>query len=83
MMSPKQYVQPVASHIQIPERLLVRNDQDQWFIWFGDGRDIEEIPGELASWIFHRPEMQALASPRMWFDDSSLPVRSGSVIPDR
>lgn len=83
MMSSKHYVQPVASHCQFPERLLVRDDRGQWFMWFGDGRNIEEIPVQLATWLSHRPEMQLLASPRLWFDDTSLPIRSGSIISDR
>lgn len=82
MMSSKNYLQPVASHVQCPERVLVRDEQDQWYIWFGDGRDIEHIPDHLASWIADRPEMQILSSPRLWFEDSSLPVRTESVIFD-
>jgi len=74
------YVCPVASHREVPERLLVRDPDDAWFLWMGDRETpgLVEIPQRLAGWIARHPHMAPVASlgeaPRMWFDVSSLPV---------
>jgi hypothetical protein len=79
MISSKDYVQPIASHSEFPERLLLRDEMGDWSIWFGDGREMETLPTPLAEWMVSRPEMIELHSPALWFDSSSLPV-SGSAI---
>lgn len=76
MISSKDYVQPIASHQEFPERLLLRDNTGQCFIWFGDGREMEAIPAPLTEWILSRPEMYLLHSPVLWFDTSSLPLAS-------
>lgn len=79
MISSRDYVQPVASHRQHPERLLLRDSLGEWFIWFGDGREIETIPAPTAMWMASRPEMYQLQSPMLWFDPSTLPVSAATV----
>lgn len=76
MVSFESYVQPVASHRQIPERLLLRDNAGQCYIWFGDGRDMETIPVPVAEWMLSRPEVAQLHSPMLWFDVSSLPLNA-------
>jgi hypothetical protein len=72
--SPCAYVQPVASHGQYPERLLVRDQSGTWHLWFGDGQEMCALSIELASWILGRPEMTRIPAPHYWFDVESLPV---------
>jgi len=71
------YVQPLASHMEHPERLLVRDQQGCWYLWFGDGQEMTGITDDLASWIAERPEMVRLAAPRHWFDIECLPLGVG------
>jgi hypothetical protein len=79
MISSKDYVQPIASHLQFPERLLLRDSMGQYYLWFGDGQDMETIPTSLAEWLVSRSEMALLHSPMLWFDTSSLPLSAAAV----
>jgi hypothetical protein len=79
MISSKDYVQPIASHLQFPERLLLRDNMGQCYLWFGDGRDMETIPASLAEWLISRTEMISLHSPMLWFDTSSLPMTASAI----
>lgn len=79
MDSFESYVQPVASHRQIPERLLLRDNTGQCYIWFGDGRDLETVPAPVAEWMLSRPEVTHLRSPVLWFDVSSLPLTAAVI----
>jgi hypothetical protein len=71
------YVQPLASHVAYPERLLVRDQQGTWHLWFGDGRMMESIPDDTAFWMMERPEMACLDAPHHWFDIECLPLQVG------
>lgn len=68
------YVQLVAIHREFPERLLLRDGEGQCYLWHGDGSDMEEISGSLASWITERPEIDQMQAPLLWFDPTSLPL---------
>lgn len=68
------YVQPVASHHHYAERLVVRDQNGQFYLWKGTGEAMVAIPDQLASWIMNRPELDLLASPNLWFDVESLPM---------
>jgi len=68
------YVQPVASHVSHPERLLVRTQDDAFYLWPGTGDPMIEIPTALAAWMISRPEIFTLCSPRHWFDIECLPI---------
>lgn len=72
------YVQPIAAHIGNPERLLVRDQQGAWHLWFGDRQEMVSISSELASWVYERFEMTALPAPHHWFDVESLPAKVGT-----
>ena len=82
-MSPTKYVQPVAHHQDVPERLLLRDEGGQWFLWMGDGRDLEAIPTGLAIWMLDRPEMRLLGRPHMWFEVSCLPLDPATILADQ
>ncbi|HVL24415.1 MAG TPA: hypothetical protein VM450_10020 [Thermomicrobiales bacterium] len=82
-MSSTTYLQPIASHEDYPERLLLRDGEDQWYLWTGDGQEIEAIPARLAAWIADRPEMRLLQRPHMWFELSCLPLNPAAMLTDR
>lgn len=71
----QRYVQPIAQHLTHPERLLLRDERDCWFLWTGQlDEDVVAIEPELAAYIFRRPEMSTLPQPRMWFATDDLPL---------
>ena len=78
-MSSTMYVQPIASHEDYPERLLLRDGDDHWYLWRGDGQEIEPTSAELAAWVLDRPEMRLLPRPHMWFEVSCLPLNPALV----
>lgn len=71
------YVQPHATHVAHPERLLVRDTEGAWYIWFGDGQGAIGIEDDLALYMLGRPEMIHLHGPLHWFDIESLPLKVG------
>lgn len=71
------YVQPLASHVAHPERLLVRDQVGAWHLWFGDGQMMVSIPDDTAAWMLERPEMACLDAPHHWYDIECLPVKVG------
>ncbi len=71
------YVQPVAYHRFDVDRLLLKDESGVWFLWMGEEDGLIEIDGQLAKWIYQRPEIYPVAGPAMWFDVDSLPARSG------
>lgn len=68
------YVQPVATHVRHPERLLVKTQDGDWALWFGNGTPLLSVDPELGLWILERSETIVLNQPSYWFDTSSLPV---------
>lgn len=73
----QRYVQPIAQHVAHPERLLLRDERDQWYLWAGQmDEDVVEIEAELAAYILRRPEIAALPLPRMWFATNDLPLEA-------
>ncbi len=77
-MMTSSFLCPVAQHRDAPERLVLRDDTGTWFLWFGDGTDLVNMPDPLVHWILGRPEIVMLGEDMMWFDHSSLPVGSGN-----
>lgn len=73
------YVQPFASHRDYPERLLLWDATGQCYLWHGDGREMEAIPDAMLHWLSQRPEIVALQAPWLWFDPSSLPLRTAAI----
>ncbi len=82
-MTVQRYMQPVAVHRSHVERLLLTDDNDEWFLWMGEhDADPVEIPQELAFYLLDRDEMQLLElHQRMWFIVADLPVRE-PALPD-
>jgi hypothetical protein len=82
-MTVQRYMQPTAVHRMHPERLLLTDDADRWFLWMGEANaDPIEIPRALAFYYLDRPEMQPPElHQRMWFVVADLPVRE-PVLPD-
>jgi len=69
------YVQPVAQHVNHPERLLLRDAGDEWFLWTGQSDEEPiAIEPELAAFLLSRPELTPLPTPRMWFSTVDLPL---------
>ena len=73
------FVQPVAGHTDIASYLIVRDTEDNWFLWLGnEDTGLTEIPESTAAWIRDRPEIEDIPQPRFWFEESSLPVTGRS-----
>lgn len=68
------YVRPVAYHRDYSHRLLLKDEANRWYLWQGDGSDLEAIEQSLAEWIYQRAEMYPMAGQAMWFDVASLPI---------
>jgi hypothetical protein len=77
------YMQPHASHIVHPERLLMQDMQGAWYLWFGDDQGPIAVGHELARWILERPEMIRMHAPLHWFDLESLPLKVGTYDNER
>ncbi len=77
-MLPVTYVRPVAYHRFAPDRLLLKDESDTWYLWTGDDAGLIEIDHRLAQWMYQRPEIYPVAGPAMWFDVESLPLGSSS-----
>ncbi|MGC4107783.1 MAG: hypothetical protein QM753_15790 [Thermomicrobiales bacterium] len=75
-MSEPAYVQPVAVHAMDVTRMIARDRDGGWWLWFGDRptQPLEAIPAPLASWMLQRPEMQEMPLTRFWFPLDALPV---------
>jgi len=75
----RRYFLPVAAHRAHPERLLLLDENDQWYLWNGDEISAPvptAIESALGSWIADRPELVDLPLPRMWIAAADLPVLS-------
>jgi hypothetical protein len=80
MVTERRYYLPVAAHRAHPERLLLLDQDEQWFLWSGD--EVAEhaplaIEPALGCWMAQRPELVPLSRPLMWFAADDLPVLTG------
>lgn len=75
-MLPVTYVRPVAYHRFATDRLLLKDENDSWYLWMGDDSGLIEVDRQLARWLYQRPEIYPVAGPAMWFDVESLPATS-------
>lgn len=81
MISSTSYIQPYAFHRHAPERLVLRDEPGNWYLWFGDtGNGLVEVPETLALWMIARSETDLLPTPRMWFEPDALPAREESAV---
>ncbi len=75
----RRYYLPVAAHRAYPERLLLRDEEQQWCLWNGEEADATTplaVEPALGHWIAHRPELVPLPQPHMWIAVDDLPVVS-------
>lgn len=77
-MFPTTYVRPVAYHRFATDRLLLKDEAGNWYLWPGDESGLVEIEQPLAQWIYQRPEIYPVSGPAMWFDVDSLPTGNGA-----
>lgn len=70
------YVQPIAQHARHPERLLLRGEDDFYYVWHGDDPSAapEEIEAATAIRLLTRPDMVCLGEPRVWLHVADLPL---------
>lgn len=70
------YAQPVATHPDFPERLLLRGEDDRWYVWTGDGATIgpDEIDEATAHWLLADGWLQAFPADGPWFALDDLPL---------
>lgn len=70
------YVQPIAQHARHPERLMLRGEDDRYYVWQGDDptAEPEEIEPATAIWLLTRSALVCLAEPRVWVHVADLPL---------
>ena len=70
------YVQPIAQHVRHPERLVLRGEDDRYYVWHGDDPTAapEEIEPTTAIWLLTRADMVCLDEPRVWLHVADLPL---------
>jgi hypothetical protein len=72
------YVQVLARSRRHPTWLIVRDEDGQTHLWFGDrpGSPLESLPADLAAWLRGQPGVIALAD-CAWVALADLPVGAG------
>jgi len=70
------YLQPVATHPDVAERLLLRGDDDRWYVWTGDrpGAEPEEIDAATARSLIRDGWLLAFPANGPWFHVDDLPL---------
>jgi hypothetical protein len=79
------YVQPIAQHVDHPERLLLRGADGRWYLWSGDRLEsaLVEIPSATAAWLLVRPALRLLPGPLVWLHPADLPLLPFDALPSR
>lgn len=84
-MTLERYMQPVAIHLLHDERLILLDEDGNWYLWIGEAdADPIGIPHRMAHYLMDCKEMQCLEpGQQMWFVLADLPVREpASTNPD-
>lgn len=70
------YLLPVARHLAYPERFLLRDDDERWYVWKGeDPRDLpEEIADGTAFWLLTRAWIIPVSATTAWVHVDDLPL---------
>ncbi len=70
------YLLPIARHLAYPERFLLRDEDDRWFVWKAEsaGDLPEEIAETTAAWLLTRAWMQPIAPASAWVHVDDLPI---------
>jgi hypothetical protein len=69
------YLQPIAQHRRFPTRLLLRGDDDRYYVWRGDvpGAPVEEIEAGTAGWL-RGPTLTTPVEGGVWLHVDDLPT---------
>lgn len=79
-------VRPIARLRRFPNRLLLRDEEEHWLVWPGNGSAAApvEIAEETAWWLLSRTWVEPLPVDCPWMHVSDLPViRSAHPPPSR
>ena len=70
------YLQPIAQHVDHPERLLLRAADGRWYVWSGDRPEAkpEEVSARTAAWLLIQPGLRLLPAPHVWLHPADLPA---------
>jgi hypothetical protein len=82
MRSETPYVQLLGKHRFLPDRFLLQDEDERWFLWFGDrpGRPLEPIDQSLMQWVTSRIELRMFQSPQPWVALADLPTSPTSLM---
>ena len=85
----KSYMKPVAQHLTYPDRLLLVDAADRWFVWKGESaaHRPEEIAAATALWLLTKDWIVPIVESTAWIHVDDLPLalaidptrRSGSA----
>lgn len=70
------YLQPIAQHLAYPERFLLRDEDDRWYVWKAAAADErpEEIAPATAFWLLDKAWIAPLATESAWVHVDDLPL---------
>jgi hypothetical protein len=70
------YLQPIAQHVDHPERLLLRDGEGRWFVWTGERPEEApaEIPAATAEWLLTQAGLEVIEGPNVWIHKNDLPL---------
>ena len=76
MRSETPYVRLLGKHRFLPDRFLLQDEDERWFLWFGDrpGRPLEPIDQSLMQWVTSRIELRMFQAPQPWVALADLPT---------
>ena len=70
------YLKPVARHLAYPERLLLVDAEDRWFVWKAESADDrpEAIAAATASWLLAKVWIVPFGDATAWVHPDDLPL---------
>lgn len=70
------YVQLVAQHVRHPERLVLRDEHGQYYVWTGELPDAnpQEMDAATVWWLCAQPQIAPLSHVGVWFHATDLPL---------
>ena len=76
------YVRLLGKHRFLPDRFLLQDEDERWFLWFGDrpGRPLEPIDQSLMQWVTSRIELRMFQAPQPWVALADLPTAPSSLM---
>ena len=82
MRSETPYVRLLGKHRFLPDRFLLQDEEERWFLWFGDrpSRPLEPIDQSLMQWVTSRIELRMFQAPQPWVAIADLPTSPTSLM---